>query len=272
MKQLSLFQEQVDEKLLQDLFQAYFDARQNKRNTINALAFEKSFEENIFQLHDDLISGRYLPRRSICFIVNQPVKREIFAAHFRDRVVHHLIYNYIAPLFEGTFINDSYSCRVGKGTHYGIKRVDKFIRSCSQNYKKDAYILKLDIQGYFMAINHKILYKIIKETLLKKRKKIQFNLPFILNLIKITIENDSTKNCIVKGNRSNWDGLPKDKSLFTVNNGCGLPIGNLTSQLFGNIYLNALDHFIKRDLNIKYYGRYVDDFILVHSHKAYLKN
>jgi hypothetical protein len=108
--------------------------------------------------------------------------------------------------------------------------------------------------------------------LLLKKKRIEFILPFVLDLIKKTIINDSTKNCIVKGKRSNWEGLPKDKSLFTVKKGCGLPIGNLTSQLFGNIYLNALDHFIKRDLNIKYYGRYVDDIILVHSDKSCLKN
>ena len=120
--QLSLFDNQ--NKILTDLFQAYFDARRNKRNTINALAFEQRFEENIFQLFEEIISGNYMPSRSICFIVNNPVKREIFAANFRDRVIHHLIYNYISPIFEGTFINDSYSCRVGKGTHYGIKKID----------------------------------------------------------------------------------------------------------------------------------------------------
>ena len=151
--QLSLFKKQNEDRILTDLFQAYFDARRNKRNTMNALAFEQHFEEHIFQLYEEIISGNYIPNRSICFIVNQPVKREIFAANFRDRVVHHLIYNYVSSIFEGTFINDSYSCRVGKGTHYGIGRIDHFIRSCSQNYTKDAYILKLDIQGYFMSIN-----------------------------------------------------------------------------------------------------------------------
>jgi len=155
--QLSLFTQLDNEKILADLFKAYFDARRNKRNTINALAFEKHFEEAIFKLYDDIISGQYKPSRSICFIVNRPVKREIFAANFRDRVVHHLIYNYLSLLAEGTFINDSYSCRTGKGIHYGIKRIARFIRSCSQNYQEDCYILKLDIKGYFMSMNRSFL-------------------------------------------------------------------------------------------------------------------
>ena len=270
--QKTLFDNQNEEKLLEDLFQAYFDARKNKRNTVNALAFEQHFEDEIFQLYDEIRTGNYTPSRSICFIVDTPVKREIFAANFRDRVVHHLIYNYIAPIFDKTFINDSYSCRLGKGTHYGIKRIDKFMRSCSQNYSKDAYILKLDIKGYFMAINRGLLFEKVKQTLYSKLHQINFDLSLVLDLIKKTIFNDSTKDCIVKGKKEDWIDLPLDKSLFHTKPDCGLPIGNLTSQLFGNIYLNELDHFIKRDLNIKYYGRYVDDFVLIHKSKNYLKS
>ena len=133
MQQQLLFDVIDKEKLTGDLFNAYFEARKNKRNTINALAFEKHFETNILGLCDEIAERRYVPEPSICFVVNRPVKREIFAADFRDRVVHHLIYNYISPVFERTFINDSYSCRKGKGTHYGIKRIDGFIRSCSRN-------------------------------------------------------------------------------------------------------------------------------------------
>ncbi len=270
--QLSFFSRPSDDDLLLDLFQAYFDARRNKRNTINAMAFEMHFETEIFKLYDEITSEQYSPSRSICFIVNSPVKREIFAADFRDRVVHHLIYNYLSPLAEGTFISDSYSCRVGKGTHYGINRVDKFIRSCSQNYQEDCYILKLDIQGYFMSINRDILFDQVEKLLTLKAHRIDFNLERVLGLIKQTIHNDSTEGCVVKGKRTDWDGLPPDKSLFTAKVDCGLPIGNLTSQLFTNIYLNEFDHYVKRDLGIKYYGRYVDDFVLVHWNKNYLKS
>ena len=270
--QLKLFEDYFENKLLEDLFKAYFDARRNKRNTINALAFEKNFEENIFRLCDEIIAGNYEPRPSICFIVNKPVKREIFAADFRDRIVHHIIYNYIAPIFEKNFINDSYSCRKGKGTHYGIKRVDHFIRSCSRNYTQDCYILKLDIKGYFMSINRAKLYDKIESLLLAKKHKIDYDLALVLDLIKRTIFNDPTINCKIKGNKKDWHDLPRTKSLFSSKEDCGLPIGNLTSQLFGNIYLNDFDHFIKKDLNIKNYGRYVDDFVLIHNDREYLKS
>ena len=143
---------------LKELFQAYYDARKNKRKTVNALQFEIDYESKIIKLYQELINEKYKIGPSICFISFKPVQREIFAADFRDRIVHHLIYNYINSCFEKTFINDTYSCRPNKGTSYGIKRVNYFIRSCSQNYKRDCYILKLDIKGYFMAIDKKILW------------------------------------------------------------------------------------------------------------------
>lgn len=260
--------------LLEDLFQAYFDARKNKRKTFSALKFEERFEENIFKLYEDIISGKYQPGRSICFVVNKPIKREIFAADFRDRIVHHLIYNYINPIFEKHFIYDCYSCRIGKGVHCGIKRVDHFIRACSRNYQKDCYILKLDISGYFMSINKDILYNQVKKRLLIQKEKngLDFDLELILKLIRETIFCDPTKNCKIKGNASDWDNLPKSKSLFHCEKNSGLPIGNLTSQLFGNVYLNDLDYFVSYVLKCKYYGRYVDDFVIIHPSKEFLKN
>lgn len=258
------------EGVVTDLFQAYFDARKNKRNTINALAFEKHLESKLFALHEEMISYKYQPRKSICFIVNKPVKREVFAADFRDRIVHHFIYNYISPVFEKHFINDSYSCRVSKGTHYGIKRIDHFIRSCSENYSKECYILKLDIKGYFMAMNKNLIFEKIASLLNKEKMKLTFDLPLTLYLIEQTLFNNPTKDCIVKGSMSDWEGLPLTKSLFHAKSSCGLPIGNLTSQLFANIYLNEFDHFVKGNLKIRFYGRYVDDFVLVHPDKKYL--
>ena len=271
MGQLDLFDEYYKQQLKKELFVAYYDARKNKRNTINALNFELNYEHNLFQLYEEIISGNYKIKPSICFINFSPVQREIFAADFRDRVVHHLVYNYIAPVFEKTFINDSYSCRIGKGTHYGIKRIDHFIRSCSENYHKDCYILKLDIKGYFMNIERTILFQVVNDTLLKYNKKIDFDLPLILDLIKLIIYNDPTKNYILKGNKKDWNGLPPSKSLFHSGENKGLPIGNLTSQLFSNVYFNQFDHYVKKELGIKYYGRYVDDFVIVHPDKTYLK-
>jgi hypothetical protein len=210
---------------------------------------------------------------SICFINQYPVKREIFAADFRDRVVHHLIYNYIYEIFDNSFIYDSYSCRKEKGTLLGIKRLNHFIRSCSENYHQDCYILKLDISGYFMNIDKNILWKKVRRVLIQNRSKvtrIDYNL--LLILIEKTIFNNPTKNCKVKGKRKDWVGLPKNKSLFFSKRSCGLPIGNLTSQLFSNIYLNDFDWFIKKELDCKFYGRYVDDFFVVFKDKEFLKN
>jgi hypothetical protein len=258
--------------LLEDLFQAYFDARKNKRNTINALEFELNLEENLFQLYLDIINRKYELKPSICFINEYPVKREIFAADFRDRVVHHLIYNYIYEIFDNSFIYDSYSCRKGKGTLLGIKRLDHFIRSCSENYKKDCYILKLDISGYFMNIDKNILWEKIEKVLLRKKDKIKgIDFKLLLELIEKMIFSDPTKNYKIKGKKENWVGLPKNKSLFFSKKNCGLPIGNLTSQLFSNIYLNDFDHFVKYKLGCKYYGRYVDDFFIVSRDKEFLK-
>ena len=134
------------DKLLYDLFQAYYDTRQHKRNTASAIAFEMNYESKVIELRNDLVNGTYSISPSICFIIKDPVQREVFAADFRDRIIHHLIYNYIYELFDRHFIYDSYSCRLEKGTHFGIKRVEYFMRSCTQNYSRDAYILKLDIK------------------------------------------------------------------------------------------------------------------------------
>jgi len=268
--QTALLTYKEDDLVLNDLFQAYFDARKNKRNTINALKFEKHFEHNLFALHDEIISFRYEPQPSICFVVDKPVKREIFAADFKDRVVHHLLFNYLSPIFEKLFIYDSYSCRKGKGTHCGIHRIDHFIRSCSDNYKKYCYILKLDIKGYFMSINRNLLYEKLQLTLLNQKNQLHFNLSLVLFLLQKVIFNDPTENCIIRGRKADWEGLPASKSLFCSGKERGLPIGNLTSQLFGNVYLNDFDHFVKKELGISYYGRYVDDFVLVHPDKFHL--
>ncbi|MDP3882658.1 MAG: reverse transcriptase domain-containing protein [Candidatus Staskawiczbacteria bacterium] len=259
-------------QLLYDLFRAYYDARKNKRSTINALAFEIDYETKLFELYNELISEKYEISPSICFISFKPTKREIFAADFRDRIVHHLIYNYISPFFERLFINDAYSCRKNKGTSYGIKRLNHFIRSCSENYKKDCYILKLDIKGYFMAIDHNILYQKVENTINRFRKEASFDVDFILRLIHKIIFHNHIKNCKIKGKREDWQGLPKSKSLFYAKKDKGLPIGNLTSQLFGNVYLNEFDHFVKYKLACKYYGRYVDDIAVVNKNKEYLKS
>jgi RNA-directed DNA polymerase len=273
MQQLTLFDWLQDPKPtieLEELFEAYQACRSNKRNTLNALAFEVDYESALLKLCAEINNGSYQPGKSIAFIVNKPAKREIFAADFRDRVVHHLIVNKLNPLFEKAFIYDSYACRTGKGTHLGIQRVDRFIRQCSQNYTTDCYVLKLDVKGFFMHINKAVLFAELQAFIQQKYQHTDKEL--LIELCQKIIYYDPTQHCIVKSKRSAWQGLPPDKSLFHSASQCGLPIGNLTSQVFANFYMNRFDHFIKHDCGIRYYGRYVDDFILVHQDNDYLKS
>lgn len=255
---------------LEEMFQAYYECRKNKRNTANAIAFEINYESNLIKLWEEVNNGTYTPGRSIAFVVTKPVKREIFAADFRDRIIHHLIINKLNPLFEKQFIYDSYSCRVNKGTHFGISRVMRFIRRCSQNYQYPCYILKLDIEGFFMHINKSILFDRLQSFI--NAKYTQPDKSLLIELCKKIIDNDPTKNCIIKGKKTDWNDLPPSKTLFHSPENCGLPIGNLTSQVFANFYLDSFDHYIKHQLKMKYYGRYVDDFVMVHHDKEYLKS
>lgn len=258
--------------MLTDLFTAYYCARKNKRNTSSQVRFERNLSDNLMRLYDDIESGRYRVGRSMCFVIRDPVLREVFAASFRDRIVHHLLYNWLMPIFEPTFIYDSYSCREGKGTLFGIKRLEHHIRSCSDNYRRECYVLKLDIEGYFMNISRQRLYDVIESRLLKYSSKhsVPFDLPLALRLLSQVIFNEPTKGCYRKGSIHDWDALPHTKSLFYASSGCGLPIGNLTSQLFSNIYLSSLDEYIKRGLKCRHYGRYVDDFYIVGNSRAEL--
>ncbi len=272
-------------RLLEDLYRAYLAARRHKRGKWYQVGFEMRQEHELVKLRDELLERRYKPRPSSCFIIHDPKMREVFAAEFRDRVVHHLFYNYTHKLFERTFIADCYSCIEGRGTHYGIERLKGHIRSCSQNWSKPCYVLKLDVRGYFMNINRARLLARCRE-LLGKYKCSQMAIGTIVHKSQITnydwdlidylLESicmlNPVENCRVLGDRKEWEKLPKDKSLFCSKEGCGLPIGNLSSQLFSNVYLGMLDEFVKRDLKVKHYGRYVDDVVIVGESKEYVKS
>ncbi|MDR1227306.1 MAG: RNA-directed DNA polymerase [Prevotellaceae bacterium] len=271
------------EQLLEDLYIAYLEARRHKRSTCNQLRFELQQERELLELHEAIVARAYMPRRSVAFMVHKPVMREVFCADFADRVVHHLIFNYINPLFEQLFIPTSFSCRKGKGTLYGIRTLQHHMEQCTKGYTREAYILKLDIQGYFMNISRRRLYGQLEDVLLRVRyqpitpnvaevwdDRLDYDL--VLYLLRVVVFNDPVKGCLVKGSRSEWNGLPPSKSLFNRPEGVGLPIGNLTSQLFSNIYLNQFDHWMMEELNCAYYGRYVDDFYIVHHDAGYLKS
>lgn len=266
-----------------DLLKAFNCTKKHKSKKSYIIEYEKNLHSNLINLRDRLLSGTYKPGISNCFIIKYPKKREVFAANFEDRIVHHLYFNYTHKLFENTFIYDTYSCIENRGTHFGIERCKKQIIQCSENYTKKAYCLKMDISGYFMHINRNILKKIVYDSLMKmaehsasksigKLWKNIIDIDFLVKLGNCIITYNPILNCEFKSKKKDWDDLPKDKSLFYVAEGCGLPIGNLTSQLFSNVYLNRLDQFVKRELKCKYYGRYVDDFYIIDTCKARLHN
>ena len=269
--------------LLEDLIVAYRDARWHKRSKFYQTHFEMNQEQELVSLRDELLERSYVARPSSCFIIHDPKMREVFAAEFRDRVVHHLFYNYTHKLFERTFIADCYSCIAGRGTHYGVERLKHHVFSCSQNWTKPCYVLKLDIKGYFMSINRarllahcrKLLGKVRCSqmtigTKVRKSQIANFDWKLIDYLLESICMLNPVENCRVLGDRNEWKKLPKDKSLFHSRPGCGLPIGNLSSQLFSNIYLGVLDDFMKRELKCRHYGRYVDDAFVVASSKEEL--
>ena len=269
-------------ELLRDLHRAYLDARKNKRGKEYQLRFEYRLEENLVELRDELLGRIYRPRPSTCFVIHEPKMREVFAASFRDRVVHHLFYNYVYELFERSFIYDCYSCIKGRGTHFGIDRLRHHIRSVSEGYSRPCYVLKIDIKGYFMGIDRRGLLEICRDTLNRMRDRPSgtegktwgeiLDYPFVDYLLRSIINNDSTAGCIRLGRASEWEKLPPEKSLFTAKPGCGLPIGNLSSQLFSNIYMNVFDQFAKRELGCKHYGRYVDDAFVVSGDRKWLQS
>jgi RNA-directed DNA polymerase len=240
---------------LENLYQAYRQCRRRKRNTCNALAFEINLEANLCNLQQALHDGTYTPLPSIAFLVKKPKQREIFAADFRDRVVHHLLVQHLEPQWEPRFIYDSYACRRGKGTHRAVQRLRTFTRQITANQTRRAWYLQLDIRGFFISLNRRILF----EQLLRREPN-----PTVRWLIKVILFNDPTENCRLRpAYRRDFERLPSHKTLFKAAVDCGLPIGNLTSQFFANVYLDKLDQFIKHQLKVPYYLRYCDDMVLL---------
>lgn len=262
------------EQFLENLFELYFQCRKNKRYSFGALTFEVDFENNLMQLYRELQTKTWHPGSCNCFIVDKPVKREIFAAPFKDRIVHHILFSELEPCFEKYFIHDSYACRKGKGTHMAIKRLFHFINSQTCNNSQEAWILKMDIKGFFMNIERKKLYEKLelfietkyRQSLLEKLetdknkkfkgqwifdlKEIEEKLSFVKYLTREIVFNDPTCSVNYKSPKRAWEGLPKDKSLFTTKTGYGLPIGNLTSQVFANFYLTEFEQFLKEELGL----------------------
>lgn len=244
-----------------DLVQAYFDCRQTKRNSASALAFEQDLERNLQRLNDELQAGAYRPGRSICFVVTRPKPREVWAADFRDRIVHHLLYNRIAPRFYAGFIADSCACIPGRGTLYAAKRLESKVRSITQNWSRPAHYLKLDLANFFVSIDKPILRDLLAARITE---------PWWMQLAEQILFHDPRQDFEYRGNPALLDKVPAHKRLTNQPAHLGLPIGNLSSQFFANIYLDVLDQHVKHRIGARHYVRYVDDFILLHESPQWL--
>jgi retron-type reverse transcriptase len=223
----------------ENIFLAYTNARKHKTLKPYVIEFEKDLELNLLALQLELQLKSYYPRPLETFIIRDPKTRKISKSHFRDRIIHHALCNIIEPIFDKTFIYDSYANRRGKGTLNAIKRYEYFKRKISKNYKRRIYVFKADIKQYFETVNHKILLNIIRKRIRDKN---------VLWLINLILENHKTET--------------RNK---------GMPLGNLTSQFFANVYLNELDHYVKETLQVKYYIRYVDDFVILSGSQKQLR-
>ena len=252
---------------LAGLLEAYYDCRKNKRKTASALVYEMDYESRLIALRDRINTHTYKPGKSICFVVTRPRYREVFAASFEDRIVHHYIALRLEPLFEQVFCPYTYNCRKGKGQLYGINTLKAQLIECSANYTESCYIMKLDLSGFFMSIDKEILANLIDRFIVTRyfgSDKEDLRL-----LCQIVVRHEPEKNCERHSPISFWDKLPANKSLFTNGEGKGVAIGNLFAQLFTNFFLNDLDWYIENS-GFKYHGRYVDDFYLIDRDKQKL--
>jgi hypothetical protein len=238
----------------ENLDRHYLRCRSNKRNTINALRFEEHQELNLLELREALETRTYRPAPSVCFVTQRPKLREIFAADFRDRVVHHVLVDHLERYWERVFIHDSYACRKGKGIHAAVARLQGFIRQVTANGQRPGWYLQLDIRNYFMRIDKAILWRLLAPHITDEDARW---------LTELLVFHDCTLGHIVKGAPGDLERVPPHKTLLRCEPGKGLPIGNLNSQFFANVYLNGLDQFVKHQLRCGYYLRYCDDFLLL---------
>lgn len=225
---------------LENLLAAWKEFLNGKRRRKDLQDFELRLMQHILLLHQDLFAKSYKHSAYEAFNISDPKPRQIHKASVRDRLLHHAIYRVLYPFFDKTFIADSFSCRKGKGMHKAIDRFKIFVRKASHNHTKTVWVLKCDIRKFFASVDQSVLIEIIKGYISDKD---------IVGLISEIIG-----------------------SFHSTGKGVGLPLGNLTSQLLVNIYMNEFDQFMKHKLKAKFYIRYADDFVIISTDRVWLEN
>lgn len=237
MKKFSITYEEIIS--IENLLSAWEEFVRDKRRKPDVQNFSLRLMENIIALHEDLRSNTYNHSRYKAFKISDPKPRQIHKASVRDRLLHHAIHRKLYPFFDKKFIADSYSCRLGKGTHKAMERFQRFFWKVSKNNTRTCWVLKCDIRKFFASVDQGVLIEILKSYSLN---------PQILWLLEKIIKSFNS-------------GTPNK----------GLPLGNLTSQLLVNIYMNEFDQFVKHELKAKYYIRYADDFVFLSRDRDYLQ-
>lgn len=250
---------------LQSLHQAWKKARSGKKPSANQLAFDARWIDGLLGLQEQINSYTWEPKRSACFIATKPKAREIHAPDFSDRVVHHWLIPQLESIWEPLFIHDSYANRKGKGSHAAVTQLKQFVRQVHSG-QGGGWYLQLDIHNFFNSIHRPTLWEILKKKLVKS------NLPeAVLRTTHALLRKPPLSAGVVfHGTQEERSAVPHHKRLENADPGCGLPIGNLSSQFFANVYLDKLDNFAKHTLKAKRYLRYVDDFVLVHQSREQL--
>jgi RNA-directed DNA polymerase len=245
---------------------AWLNCRRRKRATPQAQCYEAYLLDNLVETAQDLASGSWRPRRPVCFLVNKPKIREIHAADYRDRVVHHLLVPKLERLYEPIFIHDLHSNRPEKGIHTAVRRLRHFMRSVLRT-EGQGFFLQMDIRNFFNAIDRRILFTLLQHRLRKAMRQgriTEQEAVFCRDLSHVILRQDVGREAYVAASSEEIACVPPHKRLINAGRDKGLPIGNLTSQFFANVYLNELDQFVKHELKCRHYLRYVDDFILLH--------
>ena len=227
-----------------NVFVSWEEFKSDKRKKADVQAFEFDLERNLFALCRDLKGKRYIHAPYTGFYIYDPKVRHVHKASVRDRILHHAVFRILNPLYDKTFISNSFSCRVGKGSHKGVLAVEIMIRKESRNFTRSCFALKCDVRKFFDSIDHRTLISILDKRITDRD---------VMWLLEEVI-------CSYSAGQTN---------LFDRQ---GLPIGNLTSQLFANIYMNEFDQFVKHKLKVRNYARYTDDFVIVSTDRAYLEN
>ncbi len=215
---------------VENLLEAWEEFVKGKRRRRDVLEFESNLMENLFELHRKLADLSYQHGPYLAFTISDPKTRRIHKATVRDRVLHRAVYRKLYPIFDPTFISDSFSCRKDKGTHKALDRFRAIAWKVSHNHRRTAWVLKCDIRKFFASVGHDRLLHVLRQQILDRR---------VMNLLENIVHS------------------------FHVESGKGLPLGNLTSQLFANLYMNEFDQFVKHKLRMKHYIRYADDFVFL---------